>query len=108
MQALAGSFFRPNILFLKLPKDKETHKSLEKVIKEAKHQRIGIALLVQHENAALGRHQRINLWIPDMGPEWKLEMQFKDLDLAILMAYRMMDRWRAKLTVIAGGRKGSG
>jgi solute carrier family 12 (sodium/potassium/chloride transporter), member 2 len=101
MQALAGSFFRPNILFLKLPKDKQTHESLEKVIKEAKHQRIGVALLVQHENAGLGRHQRINLWIPDMGPDWKLEMQFKDLDLAILLAYRMMDRWRAKLTVIA-------
>jgi solute carrier family 12 (sodium/potassium/chloride transporter), member 2 len=101
MQALAGSFFRPNILFLKLPKDKETHESLENVIKEAKHQRIGVALLVQHENAGLGRHQRINLWIPDLGPDWKLEMQFKDLDLAILLAYRMMDRWRAKLTVIA-------
>jgi solute carrier family 12 (sodium/potassium/chloride transporter), member 2 len=44
MQALAGSFFRPNILFLKLPKDRVTHQSLENVIKEAKHQRIGVAL----------------------------------------------------------------
>jgi solute carrier family 12 sodium/potassium/chloride transporter 2 len=101
MQALAGSFFRPNLLFLELPKDKETHRSLETVIREAKRQRMGVALLVRHETAGLGRRRRINLWIPDQGPEWKMEMEFANLDLAILLAYRMMDSWKAALTVIA-------
>lgn len=105
MQALAGSFFRPNLLFLELPKDKETHRSLERVIREAKRQRMGVALLVRHETAGLGRRRRINLWIPDQGPEWKMEMEFADLDLAILLAYRMMDSWEARLTVIAAVEK---
>ncbi len=32
-------------------------------------------------------------------------MDFADLDLAILLAYRMMDSWDAKLTVIAAVEK---
>lgn len=101
MQALSGSFFRPNLLFLELPKDKQTHQALERVIQEAKRQRMGVALLVQHEVAGLGRRRRVNLWIPDRGPDWKLEMEFTDLDLAILLAYRIMDSWNAELNVIA-------
>lgn len=101
MQAMAGSFFRPNMLFLELPKDRDTHESLQSVIREAKHQRMGVALLVRHETAGLGRRNRVNLWIPDRGPEWKLEMEFDELDLAILLAYRMYDRWNARLSVSA-------
>ena len=106
MQALAGSFFRPNLLFLELPKGTETHESLQRVIHEAERQRMGVALFVQHETSGLGRRKRINLWIPDQGPDWTLEMEFKDLDLAILLAYRMLDSWTgAKLTVIAAVEK---
>ncbi len=105
MQALAGSFFRPNLLFLELPKDKQTHQSLEHVIEEAYGQRMGVALFVRHDTVGLGRRKRINLWIPDQGSEWKMEMEFKDLDLAILLAYRMMDSWNANLTVIAAVEK---
>ncbi len=107
MQALSGSFFRPNILFLELPKDKQTHESLKRLFREAERQRMGVALLVRHETAGLGRRKRVNLWIPDQGPEWKMEMEFADLDLAILLAYRMMDRWDAKLNVIAAVEKES-
>ncbi len=105
MQALSGSFFRPNVLFLELPKDPKTHQSLEGLIKEAKRQRMGVAILVRHETAGLGRRKRVNLWIPDQGPDWKMEMEFTDLDLAILMAYRIMDRWEAKLNVIGAVEK---
>ena len=100
MQAMAGSFFRPNLLLLQLPKGEETHESLQSVIDEGKRQRIGVALLVHHETAALGRRRRINLWLPDQGPDWKLEMEFGNLDLAILLAYRMADSWDAQLTVL--------
>lgn len=100
MQAMAGAFFRPNLLFLELPKDKQTHQALENVLKEAQKQRIGVALLVRHELAGLGQRNHINLWIPDQGPDWRLEMEFKDIDLAILLAYRMLDSWHGTLNVI--------
>jgi len=102
MQALGGSFFRPNLLFLQLPKGKETHASLQRLIQEAGRQRMGVSLLVRHDTAGLGRRKRINLWIPDQGPEWSVKMDFHELDLAILLAYRMLDSWDgAELTVIA-------
>ena len=105
MQAMAGSFFRPNLLFLELPKNKELHNALSKVIKEAQRQKMGVGLLVQHETAGLGRRKRINLWIPDQGPDWKLEMEFANLDLAILLAYRIKSHWDANLNVIAAVEK---
>lgn len=101
MQALSGSFFRPNLLLMELPKNTKTHKALGEVIHEARHQRMGVSLLVRHDISGLGRRDRINLWIPDQGPEWKMEMEFKELDLAILLAYRMMKSWNAELNVIS-------
>lgn len=100
LQALGGSFFRPNLLLLDLPKDPDTHQSLTELIAEAKRQIMGVAVLVQHEDTGLGRRNRINLWIPDMGPDWELDMEFANLDLAILLAFRMMDSWDAGLTLI--------
>ncbi|WP_091507404.1 amino acid permease [Microbulbifer yueqingensis] len=106
MQALAGSFFRPNLLFMQLPKGKETHESLQELIREAGRQRMGVSLLVRHDTAGLGRRKKINLWIPDQGPDWTLKMDFMELDLAILLAYRMLDSWEdASLTVIAAVEK---
>ena len=101
LQALGGSFFRPNLLFLDLPKDPATHDVIGDLICEAERQRMGAAVLVLHEDSGLGRRKKINLWLPDMGPEWTLEMEFANLDLAILLAYRMLDSWKnSQLTVI--------
>lgn len=107
LQALGGSFFRPNLLFLNLPKDKNTHEALTNLIEEAKYQKMGVALFVQHDDAGLGRRKRVNLWIPDMGPEWEMEMEFQNLDLAVLLAYRMMDSWSSDLTVIGAVKHAS-
>ncbi|MGK2885911.1 MAG: amino acid permease, partial [Rhodococcus sp. (in: high G+C Gram-positive bacteria)] len=101
MQALAGAFFRPNVLFLQLPKDRETHAALNDLMAEARRLRMGVALLVEHETARLGRRERVNLWVPDQGREWKLDMEFPNLDLAILLAYRLADSWNGALNVIA-------
>lgn len=101
MQALSGSFFRSNVLFLELPGDPELHEELDAVVREATRQRLGVAIIVEHPEAGLGRRNRINLWLPDQGPAWDMQMGFENLDLAILLAYRLMDSWRASLNVIA-------
>ena len=105
MQALAGSFFRPNLLLLELPKNKETHGALEQMIQEAKRQRLGVALFVRHDTAGLAQRRRINLWIPHQASDWTLEMEFDNLDLAILLAYRMMDSWDGELNVIGSVKR---
>ncbi len=63
MQAMSGTFFRPNLLFLELPKNKETHQAISSVLEEAKKQHMGAALLVRYDVSGLGQRRRINLWI---------------------------------------------
>lgn len=101
MQALSGSFFRPNLLFLELPSEPELHDQLQTVILEAKRQLMGVTIIVEHPEAGLGRRNRINLWLPDQSPEWNMQMKFQNLDLGILLGYRLKDSWDAKLNVIA-------
>lgn len=100
MQTLSGAFFRPNMLFLDLPADKELHQSLAHVIDKAHQERLGVALIVEHSEVALGRRKRINVWLPDRSPDWEMQMEFDNLDLAILLAYRIWDSWKGQLTVI--------
>lgn len=100
MQTLSGAFFRPNVLLLELPADKELHQSLSHVIDEAHRERLGVALIVEHDEIGLGRRKRINLWLPDRSPDWEMQMEFENLDLAILLAYRLWDSWKGELTMI--------
>lgn len=100
MQTLSGAFFRPNVLFLDLPADKELHQSLAHVIDKAHRERLGVALMVEHSEVGLGRRKRINLWLPDRSPDWEIQMEFDNLDLAILLAYRLWDGWKGDLTLI--------
>lgn len=73
---------------------------LHHVIKQGLEHHLGIALLVEHPKAGLGRRKRINLWIPDQSPEWTIQMRFANLDLAILLAYRIQTNWHASLNLI--------
>lgn len=100
IQALGGSFFRPNLLFLEWLHSELDGQELHHVIKQGLEHHLGIALLVEHPKAGLGRRKRINLWIPDQSPDWDIQMKFANLDLAILLAYRIQVNWHASLNLI--------
>ncbi|MCH9627105.1 MAG: hypothetical protein S4CHLAM2_07390 [Chlamydiales bacterium] len=96
MQALRGSFFRPNILFLELPKDVHLHQSLRRVIDVAAYSKMGVALIVYHPEARLGKEERINVWIPQP-TNWEIEMKQGMVDLALLLGHRLHESWQGKL-----------
>jgi len=100
IQALSGSFFRPNLLFLEWPHSDVGRQDLDHVIRQGLDQHLGVALLVEHPKAGLGRRKRINLWIPDQAPDWDIQMRFANLDLAVLLAYRIQANWHAALNLI--------
>ena len=100
IQALSGSFFRPNLLFLEWPHSEVDRPTLNHVIQQGIVHHLGIALLVEHPKAGLGRRKRINLWVPDQAPDWDIQMRFPNLDLAILLAYRIQVNWQASLNLI--------
>jgi uncharacterized membrane protein len=100
MQALRGAFFRPNILFLPLPDTTDRDMDLHRVIEKACDSRLGIMLFASHPQAGFGREQVINVWVDEQGPEWRLSMDLGNLDLMLLLAYKLQQNWDAQVTLI--------
>ena len=100
LQTLQGTFFKPNILFLRLSgstdKDAETHS----IINEAQFYNMGLLLFVEDPVAQLGRRASINVWIREKSPEWDLSMQLGNVDLALLSAFKLKKNWGAEMRLI--------
>jgi hypothetical protein len=61
---------------------------------------LGILLFADHPEVRLGSRSRINIWITDHDPEWELNMDLGNLDLAILIAYKLKRNWDGSLNFI--------
>ncbi|MDX1611244.1 MAG: amino acid permease [Candidatus Thermoplasmatota archaeon] len=100
MQTIRGSFFSPNALFLPLPSDSDAGDEVQALMDQATKEGLGTILFEEHPRAGLGRRARINLWLPDQGPDWEVSMDLGNRDLAILIAYMLSSNWNAELRVI--------
>jgi len=99
MEALGGAFFKPNVLFLTLPfsPDQELETELQDIIFKASRNKVGVMLLANHPQAGLGRRHAINVWVDDRSP---LTMDLGNLDLALLVAYKLKRNWPASLNLL--------
>ncbi|MDZ7694737.1 MAG: hypothetical protein U5K69_27070 [Balneolaceae bacterium] len=68
LQTLQGTFFSPNILFLRLPGHKRYDEELNAIINEAQLHNMDIQLYVEDPIAQLGRSSSINVWIREKSP----------------------------------------
>ncbi len=95
---LAGSQFRPNVLFgLAQRHDEET---LQGLVDASIHYEIGAAFLEVHPEAGFGHERTINVWVRDQSPRWYLGLRLANLDLSILFAYQIGRNWGAKIRMI--------
>lgn len=103
LQALGSAFFRPNILFLHLPRNVARHPELRTVIREANRLNIGVMLLGLHEDAGLGMKRVVNLWLRPKSPGASMTdyLGHSDLNLGILTALRLSRAWQADLNLIS-------
>ncbi|PEN14547.1 Na-K-Cl cotransporter [Longibacter salinarum] len=99
MQALRGAFFRPNVVFLRMP-EPNREEDYRRIIREADREKVGTMLYAPHPRAALGQQQTINVWIRDRSPEWNISMDIGNLDLALLTGYKLSQNWDARLRVL--------
>lgn len=104
MQALRGAFLRPNMVFLRLA-DGGTPpwfgaSELDRVVREAERQRIGTLLWVPHPVTALGQRHKINVWIRDRSPDWRIGWDIGNLDLSLLTALKLQRNWGAELRLV--------
>jgi amino acid transporter len=100
LQTLQGTFFNPNILFLRLLHDKQYDEEMKAMIRAAQLYNMGVQLYVEDNVAQLGRSAAINIWIREKSPHWDLSMDLGNVDLALLSAYKLKKNWGAKMRVI--------
>ncbi|MCA0931866.1 amino acid permease [Lutimonas saemankumensis] len=99
-QALQGAFFRPNIVFLNLQDHDNYETELRPVMKESIRLEIGVLLYLAHPAALLGQRNIINVWVSDRRGQWNLGWDIGNLDLSILVAYKLKMNWGARIRLI--------
>ena len=100
-QALTSAFFKPNIIFLTMNESEKAVNDFPSIIKEARDLDIGVMLFVLHPKALLGQRQKINLWIDDRMGHWNIDKDVGNIDLAILIAFKLMQNWQADIRFIS-------
>ena len=99
-QALQGAFFRPNIIFLNLQDHDDYENELKPVMNESIRLEIGVLLFSLHKTALLGQRNMINVWVSDRRGNWELGWDIGNLDLSILIAYKLKMNWNAQIRLI--------
>ncbi|WP_412069663.1 amino acid permease [Rubrivirga sp. IMCC43871] len=101
VQALRGSFFRPNVLFLPLPPrgaaDSQREAAFGRAIDEARRQQLGTLVWAPHPTAGLGQRHAIHVWVRDRTPDWGISMDIGNLDLSLLTAYKLEQNWGGRI-----------
>ncbi len=100
MQVLQSAFFRPNILFLPMPDSEERIAAYQNIFHQAEALKMGILLYAPHPVARMGQRHVVNVWIRDRSPDWRLRWDIGNLDLSILIAYKLKLNWQAELRLI--------
>ncbi len=100
MQVLQGAFFRPNIVFLPMSSSEDREREYREIVRQAKALRLGTLLYAPHPVAGLGQRQSVNVWIRDRSPDWNLRWDIGNLDLPILIAYKLKRNWKANLRIL--------
>lgn len=102
MQTLRGTFFNPNILFIRVHDESghEEELDFQHMIDAARRIKMGILVLVDDPVAKTGQEQMINVWVRDQSPNWKLDWELGNIDLELLTAFKLHRTWKAKVRVI--------
>ena len=61
---------------------------------------LGVLVYSQHPKSGLGQRQIINVWIRNRAPQWKISWDIGNLDLSILVAYKLKKNWVANIRLV--------
>ncbi len=97
-KVLQRTFYRPNLLFFHLRPSSDLN-SLQALVDKTAAYRMGIVLLARHPQLDMGREQVINVWLSNQAPDWTFDLTQSNLDLAILLAYQLMQNWHGRINL---------
>ena len=96
---MKSSFFKPNILFVPI-QDRE-QEELEHILEVARDNDLGVVYLGAHPDTGFGKSRTINVWISDQSPNWHLSFKLANIDLPLLIAFKMIQNWKTRVRVIS-------
>ena len=99
-QALRGAFFKPNVVFLNMSENEQALDEYPAIIREAARLELGVMVYAPHPKAQFGQKQWINIWISDRSPQWSLTTGIGNLNLSILLAYKLKLNWGANIRIL--------
>lgn len=100
IETFGGTFFKPNIILLTMPKNAMREAEVKEILTICRKNKIGVLLLNEHENRSFGSKDSINIWFKGLGPKWSLNEGLSNHDLALLIAYKFKLNWQADLRLI--------
>ncbi|MCB9766544.1 MAG: amino acid permease, partial [Alphaproteobacteria bacterium] len=102
MEALQGTFFTPNLLFVELAPDGPRREAYTRVIQSGLAHRVGVMVYGAHPSVGLGRKKDIYLWVQGGRETWDPHASFEtgNLNLILLMGYRLWRNWRGRLALV--------
>ena len=100
MQVLRGGFFKPNILFLRVPEEPQHEEECHLLLHEAVSLDMGALIFARHRQDTLGQHQGINIWVRDRSPDWKLSWDVGNLNLSVLTGYTLSRAWGTPMRIL--------
>jgi hypothetical protein len=101
MEALKGSFFQPNTVVLSLPQSRQAEEQMTRIVDSARDNGLGAIIVGMHPKTRMGSRKVVNLWIPSEAPDLELALGESRLNLAILTAYMIRQKWNAKLNIVS-------
>lgn len=75
------------------------------MIEKAERRAMGIGLFHDEPVARLGSRSSVNVWITDQSPDWEISFDLGNVDLALLMAYKLHKQWKARVRVVTAIEK---
>lgn len=94
-----GSFFRPNTFFLSI--EGRSQSELQGILEIAEKNEMGVVFFASHPDAQLGREKKINLWVRDQSPDWQLSIHLGNIDLPLLLGYKLLQNWNSNMRVLS-------
>ncbi len=101
LEALQSAFFRPNLVFTRVPPPGPRRADKLVVLDSALAIRVGVLLYAAHPTAGLGRRMDVHLWVRG-DPSWQADAAFAsgNLNLLLLMGFRLSRIWKGDLRLI--------
>ncbi len=99
VSVMKGSFFQPNTIFV--PTEGRNQNDLQGILNVARDNQLGVLFYASHPEVGLGRERTINLWIRDQSPKWQLSFNMANIDLALLISYKLLMNWNGRLRLLS-------